>query len=683
MIRHTLTAILLVLPAAAGAQVVPVRTGEHDGYTRVVLDFEQRPEWRVTSDAGRISLDTDTRLSFDLSGVYRRIGSERIDRLVQPAPGVLDILLNCDCAARTIELRNEGLVIDVRTGPPEPEQAAREPDRPRQRPRPAVAAMPLRDGLLPGLLTRTVHTAAPAGADSDTERRPQADLAAAETAEPEEPADPSADRAALDRAVALRRSIIKAMARSAEQGLVELTSDLPVSEEETAPEAAPRAPAPPDFTPGSNMLVETQAERDRRGYSEIPADAGCPDGLSGGKPDWLAALGPLDLDAPMREQARSEAVRLIARGYGAEARGLLAPYRSDDPGMALLDELARVADGAAPAPHLRSVAECGPLLTLFALIADPPVGPRRIAPVRAALQGLDPALRVQFGRRAVAALDALGRAEEGEIIRGALRRQNPDLPEDALATRNFAPGGTIPTEAEAIRELADRTPQASDALRALIDSRRRSGETVPSTIIDQAAALLPELDAEDRAALSRSVIRAEIVQASYQSAARRIEALARREPELARSLDADLHEAIVGIADDGVFLQQAARFAGDLPPEPQQRLAMAERIRALHVPRLARRFLAADGAATPAERLLRARIDIGLGEWEAAATALTGLDGAEAEALRGEVAAGRAPPPTVAEAEPAPTGLGAESLQLISRSAALREKYRALLASGE
>lgn len=684
MIGHSLTALLLVLPAVAAAQVVPVRTGEHDGYTRVVLDFERLPEWEVTSGERRISLETDTRLSFDLSEVYRRIGEDRIDRLVQPSPGALDILLNCDCAARTFELRNEGLVIDVRPGPPEPAPAAAEPvrDRHRERSRPP-AGMPLRDGLLPGLLTRTVRPDPPV----ETEPQPRTEIATAGTQgspESSEPSDPSADAAALDRAVALRRSIIKAMARSAEEGLVELSSDLPTPEAEKTPLETPRrAPVPPDFAPGSNILVETQAERDRRGHSAIPPDATCPDGLSGGRSDWLAAIGPLDLDAPEPEQARAEAIRLIAGGFGAEARVLLASHRSDDAEMALLDELARVADGPAPAPHARSVADCGPLLTLFVLIADPPSGPRRIATVREALAGLDPALRIQFGRRAIAALEALGRREDAEIVRGSVARQSPGLPESALSPRNFEPGGAIPTEEEAIRELADRTPEASDALRALIDSRRRSGETVPSTIIDQAAALLPELDPEDRAALSRSVIRAEIAQASYLSAARRIDGLAGREPELARSLDVDLHEALVGIVDDGVFLQQAARFAGDLAPEPQQRLAMAERIRALHVPQLARRFLAEDGAATSSERLLRARIDIGLEDWEDAGAALAGLDGAEAEALRGEIAAGRAPVGTIASAEPAPSGVGAESLSLIARSAALREKYRTLLASGE
>lgn len=710
MIRPALTAIVLGLPAAAAAQVVPVRTAEHDGFTRIVLDFERRPDWEIDPGARMISIDTDSRLAFDLSQVYRRIGDERVDQILQPGPGRLDILVNCDCAARTLELRNEGLVIDISPGPPpmpgaldgQPGTAgmadlALEGEPPETH---RMADLRLEDGLLPGLLTGAAPPgwrpgpmalpSPPAAAATPQVRSAEAAPEATETPEMPETAPggeretetPPAAPAATDRADTLREGIVEAMIESAERGVIELADTLPDLADAPAPERARRTPLLPALEPGSNILIETREDKDRRGYGGLGATAACPEGLTGGRGDWLSAIGPVEVDAPAAAQARADAIPLIAAGLGAEARAVLAPHRAD-PQIALLDELAAVADDGAPAPLTRSVADCGPLLSVFALIADPPLGPRRIASVVQGLESLSPGLKVQFGRRAIAALNAVNRSEHAEIVRNAVARQVPGLPEEALLPRDYGPGREIPTEEQAIRELADRTPEAADALHALIDAKRRAGETVPSTIIDQAAALIPELSEPDRIALSRAMIRAEIAQGSYQSAARRIDGLARTDPALAHTLELSLHDALIGIEDDGIFLRQAARFAGRRSAEEGQRMIMAERVLALHVPRLAGRFLADADRSAPAERLLRARIGIELTDWDAAGAALAGLDGPEASALRAEIAAGRSPEMPVVEAQPEPTGVGAESLSVIARSAALREKYEELLASRE
>ncbi len=667
MRTRALTAIALVLPLVAAAEGVPVRTAEHDGFTRVVVDFRDRPDWRLLPGPERLTLETGTDLSFDLSDVHRRLGPERVEDVVQPAPGRLDILLNCPCGAEAMELTNEWLVLDIR------------PDRLVRMtladgaPRPKGAEIQLRDGLLPGLLTERAGAEAPGAATA-----PSTALAAPVVDE----ARPATGQGARETAAAsaeLRRGLIEAITRSADEGIVRLDGRLPgiEPEAEEAPEEAVAADPPATLPPGSNMLIETQSERDRRGHAMLPSAAACPAGFAGGKADWLAALEAPEPGAPPEVALRADALPLIVNGFGAEAASLLAADVAD-PDLAILRELARLVDGAAPGPLVAQVAECGPLLSLFALVAAPPLAPRRIEPIIEALVGLDPALAVQLGRRAIAALNGLGQGENAALVRNALLLSVPGATRDDLAPRVFGPGGQIPSEQDALRELAERTPEAAAALRALIDSKRRRGESVPSEIIDQAAAYMRELGEPERTDLSRSVIRAEIAQAGFLSASRRIDDLARRAPGIAGELDRALFDGLIGIESDATFLRQASRFAGEPVPTPEQRVAMASRILELHVPALALGVLQSGAEASRGERLLRARIGIEMSDWAAAEAALSGLGGADVDALAAEIARGTAPV-RVAETPPGPSGPGAEGLSVIERSAALREKYRALL----
>ncbi len=639
--RHAIASSLLaLLPVAAVAQEIPVRTGEHADFTRIAIDFPDAPGWDLsaTGRTWRLTMEDESR--FDLSGIHARIGRDRIRDITQPAPGRIDIEIACDCAPRSFEFDGV-LVIDVRDGgAPEPDGGT-------------PPARLIRD------LARDLSLPDPAA--------PRQARAATPRPAPE-------DAAPADRARSLREDVLAEMARSVESGIVTLRNRLP--DPPAAPPPAPASPPPePRLEPGSNLRIETRAERDRRGSRRLPAGAACPPALEGTRAAWAAAGRRIDLDAPDAALAQAEAMGLIVRGLGTEAATLLRPHLEAGADAALLHQVAGIVDTPGPAPALAALAECSDLFALFAVLADPPSAPARVDPLLGALEQFDGALRMQFGRRVMAALADLNRAEEARIVENALLRLDPALEGDDLADRRFGAGTREASPEEAMAEMADRTPEAAAALRSLMDGMRRRGEDVPADVIDHAAALAPELAAEERALLLASMIRAGIAQLNLEAAARRIAALRPLDAESAAGLEAGLYAALAAIPDDAVFLQQAGRFADRPAPESERRLEIARRIAALHVPDLALDHLDATAAgAGEAERLLAAELTLATGAAEAARDLLDGLSGARADRIRAEALARLAPAP-VPVAAPAGTG----PLAVIERSAALRAKYRDLL----
>ena len=106
--------IMLAAPlAGTAAEPVRVRSGEHPGFSRLVLDFDRVPRWSLSADGTRRSVTfAGPPVQLQIDEVYERIGRNRI-RGIRAGVNRLDLELGCDCRVMAYTLAGGRLVIDV------------------------------------------------------------------------------------------------------------------------------------------------------------------------------------------------------------------------------------------------------------------------------------------------------------------------------------------------------------------------------------------------------------------------------------------------------------------------------------------------------------------------------------------------------------------------------------------
>ncbi len=125
----TLVWLLSALPLAA-QQAVPVRSGEHDGFTRLVLHISPDVAWELEQSRGRAAMVfPEQSLSFAIEQVFDRIGKTRIADVsaTQAASGsALELVLPCSCEVKSFAFNDRYIVVDVYDGPPLPAETPSE-----------------------------------------------------------------------------------------------------------------------------------------------------------------------------------------------------------------------------------------------------------------------------------------------------------------------------------------------------------------------------------------------------------------------------------------------------------------------------------------------------------------------------------------------------------------------------
>ncbi|MGB1033625.1 MAG: hypothetical protein ACPGVS_01270 [Primorskyibacter sp.] len=106
---------LCVMPSFGVAAPLGVRSGEHAGFTRLVVDLVAPVEWELSQDGRDVLLSVAGQGNgFRTVGVFSRITRARVGRLDGSAPDRLAVTLACDCIAEAFLLRDRMLVVDVR-----------------------------------------------------------------------------------------------------------------------------------------------------------------------------------------------------------------------------------------------------------------------------------------------------------------------------------------------------------------------------------------------------------------------------------------------------------------------------------------------------------------------------------------------------------------------------------------
>ena len=120
MMRRLILAALLVMAGQASAQTAKVTSGEHDGFSRLVVELPAPGDWQFgrTVDGYALSVSAPP-AAYDLAGVFKLIRRDRLAAIaVDASTGNLQIGLACPCYAIPFEFRPGIIVIDIRDGAP-------------------------------------------------------------------------------------------------------------------------------------------------------------------------------------------------------------------------------------------------------------------------------------------------------------------------------------------------------------------------------------------------------------------------------------------------------------------------------------------------------------------------------------------------------------------------------------
>ncbi len=304
---------LAILADSAHAQAVRVYSGEHPGFSRLVVAFRERVDWTIGRVEGGFEFRSDAQTArFLLGTVFDLIPHDRIRSIRDLGDGRLFLEVSCTCHADAFQLPRGEVVLDIKDGPATTEAreynmplagfpntmapatadetptmstaesdapTATAPDLPAStqdiRP-PTISALQSRRGLpllpvlrpLPDLQNETARglpapvapppktpstpEVAEPGESSDT--KPENESADAQIADPV--ADPETDQAHNEERVAeAQQALLEQISRGAAQGLLEADMDIPM-----LPETPPQSD-PPEGDRTTASPTERNAEK--------------------------------------------------------------------------------------------------------------------------------------------------------------------------------------------------------------------------------------------------------------------------------------------------------------------------------------------------------------------------------------------------------------------------------------
>ncbi|MCB4456287.1 hypothetical protein [Leisingera sp. McT4-56] len=116
--RAFATAAVLLTAGAAQAQTIVTRSGEHKGFTRLVMRLPQGADWSLTQSGMTATVNIGApEAVFDTSRVFNLIPRTRLQSLAQNGPGQpLRLQLGCDCTVTSYVQEDGYLVVDIRDG---------------------------------------------------------------------------------------------------------------------------------------------------------------------------------------------------------------------------------------------------------------------------------------------------------------------------------------------------------------------------------------------------------------------------------------------------------------------------------------------------------------------------------------------------------------------------------------
>lgn len=581
--RALVAAMTLLWAGAVQAQDVPVRGGEHENFTRLVLRVPDEAAWRLDPVPGGVQLGLPGGVAYDLRRAFDRIPRTRVAAMLPLGQGRLGLSIPCDCHVEATLFRGIGLVIDVLDGPASFGGLAPGP----------VAPVSLASGL-PWLLEPP--PVAPA-------LGPLAEAIAA---------PPSLDQA--DRVAQTEAAILDSVAAAATQGLLDIAParELPEPSSHT-PAIEPLAPAvetaaaspalgaPERSATGALGLIpaEPQPGLAFRTGSDTPSQGREPLGSTGtpcrskddfdlaawaGSGDFATEIGARSAQvSDDRDRIDPEAVEALAQtyiafGFGREAMQALRMDGRSSRARDDLRVLARLVDGETPpSDAFEDQAGClGPVALWRALARGTLQGTdeRERSATTIALRLLPPAVRGLVALRlATLLLDAGDALGADEVMALADDTGTEGLLAQADIIREIE--GPAPALA-ALENIAESDPRMTPvAVVELIDLTIAEGQAVPEDTLELARALRFEQGGEAARALLLAEVRALTAASRFDEALTLLkeERVAHPGEDLDAAMTATV-QALTKNLGDPTFLELAlGELPLDLPPEAREVVA--------------------------------------------------------------------------------------------------------------
>lgn len=629
---------------AAFGQTVMVKSGDHDGFTRLVLELPKVTDWRL----GRTAEGYTLRLSgnpirFDVTMAFKEINRNRLAAIwVDPETSDLHLGIACACYALPFEFRPGIIVIDLRDGPPPngssfelaldgtnaTQLAARPALRPRKRPTSAEATKP------------------PPGSASELYNWLDQTKSVQTEAHPQTIEQPPAPVTEYRDFGPFRDALLLQLSKGAAQGIVQMRQPNLASRTTSAPPPiGPRANIRIGDLPGFDVETTRKPENTliKDGAKCIPdSDLAINDwGNDQPAPIQFAAsrtslLG--EFDKPDTNGVINATKLFIYFGFGAEAKQLLAQMPIEDEDTSLWLSMAKLVDGESDVDGpFFGMQTCDTAAALWATLAMPDEmqgGKPRVEAVIRSFSALPAHLRRSLGPELAARFLADKDITTARALtNAAMRGTSTAEPRVAVlhASLDVASGNPSAAAAQLEPILQDAGSATAETLIALVDARLASDEVIDPEIPAALAALLQEQSGTDlEPALRRAQILALGSSGDFDQAYILL-------PQMAAA-EADLWSLLAKSGSDTAILNHAVlpKDAG-LPTIPAaQRGAIAAQLFSLGLSDSALVWIGDQSPdSSTDDRVLAARATLSLGEPEASLQWLSGLNdkaGAEVRA---------------------------------------------------
>lgn len=616
MIRLALLLWALLAGGVAAAPVL-VKTGEHDGFTRLVMEFTAPVEWQMGRSADGYELRVAGQADYDLSDAFKLIGKSRLAAIwVDGQTAGLRIGIACGCHAIPFEFRPNIVVVDLRDGPP-PNGSSFE--------QPLLSAPSTKGAASEGSYNWQTLALAELRGDA-----PEADTRS--TLAPVPSSDPALQN--------LRETLLHQLGRGASQGILEMVRSTPA---QPAPlEALTAMRVELGELPGVSI---SHGQSDHAGLAADGKACVAADQLDfaswgDNRPVYQqmaeAMTGLIgEFDRPNAEILRKAIRFQLYIGFGAEARQLLHAFPVEAAEAALWTSLANLVDGDAdPSSAFAGQAACDTPAALWAILADPALSPGTpINPEAAylAFSALPITLRRHLGPTLADRFLAVNdRASAAKVRDAVLRAPGEPGPQVALMQAALDMINEEPAAAETrLNTLVTSSgPETPAALVALVTARVAQGLPVsPDLVIALEAVLQERKHTEDEQSTRHALLLARAASGDFDAAFTALPETPQAEPqlwhllsELGQDEDVLLH---------AVLLPDAARPRAS----PDTAASLASRLLGLGLAESALRWLPEPSIADP---LLLARLHLQRNDGHRAISMLTGVDTNEALSLRAE-----------------------------------------------